>query len=929
MLKKIFMLFLVLITLKLGFSQTLLMTNDTYSCDFFSFDCYRTSSPFNTFDIKIESDPEYLENIDFFIYDKNNEFNKIRAKIEKVSESNYKITNINPFVKSSVYVIDLNLIQKNKVYNTENFQKYEFIFDNTKVPPPIVHTNEFFKENKNYTFSNLGYEIYYRLDDNEIKKIEFEENSFLKNIEIDETKKGNHIVNFYNKKENTFSKPTQKIFSYDFNESEVSNNKAEILLYENLAEEYLNYDTTRVGVDNYSTKKRDFLVYGTARSNSVLYVNGVKTISDFEGKFYSFVFLNEGANEIEIITNETQKNLYVTYTKEKAKIISLDFDKIVTDKFRLSGELSSNEFFEVFLNGKLIHEGTKKSFNIESSDIIDGTNYFTIIISGGEIFEEVFYKDLGPPTVNVLTKEANQNGSFYFEIYDDMGIDMKSINLEINMKRYTTLDNYGKFFYVGLGNIDIGNFEYKIFLKDLVGNEIEDSGNLKIENSKARFEEILIDSSSGLKIENYLFLNKGNRKLTLVPNRGIVFKRILIDNYEYIDYEILNNRNVIIEKNFENDNGTIILEFCDYEFNCFEENYTYFTNSDIEIDFDYILKDNFLEGDFVKVIGKVNSDFFDNKETQKINNKFFLYSNRFEAFLDESNNKIEIYNILGQSEEFEISSFNEIQSSQDITLNENEGSFMTIDFSSNNNFIKDINNKFINFLIPKSTFDFSQNQKNGYQKISSNYYLANSYEKSFSEVLNLKAYDFNLEDFETKKEIYFEGLDKSTNEDTHFLLGNYLGDVKSIRANLKECKKETEFKTFYCNLDILDLENKFELQYDGVSKNITILKDSLNEDILVVDNSDSILSGDRIYLLDEVLILNTTNFLEGSLVIFGEKIKVKSNNNQVTLDLSQKLKSQNEIEFEIYLENQNGDKSNTLTYIYKSFQRTISRVYTN
>ena len=912
--------------------------NNTYACDFFSEDCVRFSEPFNTFEIEIDdSNSEFLEDIDYEIYNKYNQNNKVKAKIEKLRDDTYRVKNLNPFTESSVYVLDLTLNQKNKNVNPDNTQKFEFIFDNNKnIPSPIIHTNDFFIENKNFNVSNFNYNLFYSIPfkDRGVKNgISSDSIGFEKEFELDKIEDGVNVVNFYNGISGVYSTPIQRIVFLNYDEDLTSSGRDDITL-RNLADSSLNYDTSPDGADSYTTKKKEFIIFGETKRNSIVYVNGIKTISDDSGKFASFVFLNEGLNEIDVVTNFSKKSINVTYLSSKNKILSLDYDKIIENDFLLNAKFLESSKYDIYVNGENVKSDfSDKIENFKLRNLQSGVNYLTIILENSQIFEDIFLVDNDKPKIEVFQEDTYVEGErFYFKLTDDISIDENNIIFKIGGRESNVENLFGDMYYVELENLNNGDHNYYIQTQDLVPGKFKTNDKtIKIDNDFLKIKEIKIDGGSGgVESNKNLILNRGSRTLDIIFSNDVLIDKIFIDNFHITDYEIKTKNQIKLEKDFQNENGVITFEYCKYDRNpCYSETYNYYIIDKPEVKLDYINKNFFLDEDSVKIYGEVESEFLDR---DKLNGGLTLYSNIFEMIVYEDEYKeFRLCNILNKCTNTILNSQEKISSLN--SQYDGLENYLNIREDTSKNFFFDSNYASQNFLTyGDNNILFSKKQENGFQINEINYFEGNRYFQNLLDISNIETFEMGInDDSNYEKNVYFKNLKENYYENEIEVVGNYIGDIQSIRVDSDECDKEDRYKTFKCTVFLDSGENIIEIEFDGNKKNRSVYNKYNSNAISIEDLTIKATDDNPMLLFDKEITILAQNFESGILSYMGqEKIITLDDSNQITIDLSDQILEDN-LNFEVFIKEDRGSNiytSNKLKYEYVG-SNALSRIIIN
>ena len=732
---------------------------------------------------------------------------------------------------------------------------------------------------------------------------------------------------------NTYSNPIQRIVFFNYDENLTSSGTDDITL-EDLEDNYLNYDTNRNSNDDYTTKKKEFIVYGQTKKNSFIYVNGIKTISDNLGNFASFVFLNEGLNEIDVTTNFSKKSINVTYLSSNNKILSLDYDKIVKTAFSLQAEFLESSNYHIYINGenkRSAFSNKINNFNIPQNDLQNGVNYLTIILENSQVFEDIFLVDKEKPTIEVFDEDKFTNGErFYFKLSDDISIKKENIVFKIDNINKKIENLFGDIYYTEIENLNEGSRQYVIQIEDLVDKTSSKNGNIFIDNDFLKIKKIEIDSD-GIQANKDLFLKNGERELKIIFSNDVLIDKIFIDNFHITDYEILDKNQIKLEKNFENENGVIVFEYCEYDTNpCYSETFNYYKIDEPEIKLDYVNKNFFLEEDSVKIYGEVESDYLIRDNSNK---DLTLYSNIFEMIVySDEKQGIKFCNILNKCTNTILNSQEKIDLSN--SKYDNLQNYLSINEQSDKNFIFGNNYISQNFLTysEENNLMFSKKQENGFQVNEFEYYLGNRYFQSLLDASNIETFEMGVNDDSIyEKNIYFKNLKENYYENEIEIVGNYIGDIESIRVDLKNCEKEDKYKTFKCNVFLDEGENIIEVEFDGNTKNITTYNKYNSNSIIIEDVSLTSTDDNPMLLFGKSITISVQNFESGILSYMGqEKIITLDDSNQITIDLSDQILEDN-LNFEVFIKEDRGGNiytSNKLKYEYVG-SNALSRIIIN
>ena len=599
-------------------------------------ECKSFASPYNTFILNFLAE-EDLDNYEIELYNSQNPSNKIQ--LEEIA--NYQYRNLNPFTEPGVYILHI------KAYNWAKklFEKdFEFVFDNTEPMPPIItsslitHTNSIIVEGE----TKPGYTIIAQdLSGSQITTTALNDGTFqltLNNLEG---------INYY------------KFIAQNFNSLTSSSTERIILsnpsspladatfsLFDPVS---TNSNTYKEGNTFYTTK-RNFYLEGTANSIEI-YANG-NPAKISGGKFGVFVLLNEGENNIKIQSGSNIETITVNYIRTNFQFLELSIPKVISEDTNIVGKANYDLPFNVYLNGQFVAEQTPQEGNIDFplSNLKPGKNYLYIEGQDGQSISEFIYLDTQSPQLRLVSSEnlASSN-SFIFEVKDDTGIDMKTINVQIGNYLLTNDDVNlsGDFYKVDITKIPQGNYDYTITLSDLAGRQSVITGALSINSQNTVLEHIYIDN--GYNIGNNIFVKSGINNIIISPSRYIAFEKFYLDGINQIDYEIKSNGDIYMTLDFQNENGTLKFTFLNSEREAFSQDFIYFTDDEIpQLKLDYIDTSQASENQRVKVTGTIEDSHFDWTSLHFNNeNDFLRFGNHFEAYLKVENSGTQNLNIYG------------------------------------------------------------------------------------------------------------------------------------------------------------------------------------------------------------------------------------------------------------------------------------------
>ena len=610
------------------------------SCSF-TIDSYeRIDKSFNTFKISNFQDIEKVEKIEVKIEDACNSENKILTKITSFENGEIKIKNINPFTRTGIYNLQLKFILKDKIISDTKFNR-SFVYFSKDYSPisPLIenkkfikNTNEefkiYFQNDKNYFLNIEKNSIQYKLNSENWKNLNINENDkFTLNLDQGLNYIEYRTYNFYSKKYSNINKKIVYVGNYD------------------LFSKNLNVANSVNLNINPNQKDRVLYVNGNTKENSLLYINGIKTISDKNGNFGAFILLNDDLNNIEILNKNfiSIKNISNINFQNKNKnyyFYDLNIPKISkTKNIKLNGKVKKNKKFFIYVNGEkneIIPISNSFSTNI---NLNLKKNFVSLVLDNYVVENKIIYYDNESPKIKILSnsKQTLRNNNFLkFEISDDVGLNLQTLkvnNFEKENIKYNEMENN---YYVE--NINSGNYE--ISIEDLVGNKITKSQNIElVENGnligKAIFENGFEENS------NIILKYDKNNNIYFSMSNDFIFDKIYIDDYLFSNYKIQksqNNFRVFLNGiNFIKNNGTIKFEIYNNQKQVQEEkifNYIFNKKPILEIDFFEISEIS--NKNSIHLKGKIIDENFI-KSSLKINGKseeILFYGNGFEAFLN-------------------------------------------------------------------------------------------------------------------------------------------------------------------------------------------------------------------------------------------------------------------------------------------------------
>lgn len=617
-------------------------------CSFESSDpsCIRFSNSFHNFDLVFSPEDE-LKSFDVEIYNIENPSNKLKLTIEDNS-----FRNLNPFTIPGVYVVEITSTSKAGIVSSETF---EYIFDPLETLPPVLDVEKYSdsstlrlaglsKPSSNVLVStSSGSSVNLNVDSN---------GEFLGSVELNS---GWNLLDFKSISLNGRTSESVKRLVHNGILNENPSSSVSSISLDDLT--VLNKNSI-LESGKVITSNREFIVSGSLSGSNlegaIVYVQGNRVLADSSGRFMSFVLLNEGENEIEVISNNQETSSVVVYGDLNFKFENFDYDKVVgtnSVNFQVTSNLDLP--FDTYVNGNYFStvDISNSNADLTLNNLVSGKNYIYFEGHNAENFEEIIYVDSELPEIETLFKDniANQN-ELVIKVTDDVSVDLSSIEIDFGSGIRISSSNaeiVGDYFIFDITSIPNGNYNLEISASDTLGNKRTVTSPLSINKENTLIERISIIDGSVL--GNNIFLNGGEQKLVLVPSRFIAFEKIIMDGIEQIDYEIKSNGDVHINLDIVKSEGEILFKFINNEFVKFEQSYTYFSDDEkptYELDYTTRAYSNGI--DSVRITGEIKDSNF-NWDSLSFNNKknILRYGNYFEAFIGPEDIKSGNLNLVG------------------------------------------------------------------------------------------------------------------------------------------------------------------------------------------------------------------------------------------------------------------------------------------
>lgn len=635
MLKKTILILISLITIFSAQVFAIGCTFDTYNSS-----CPRFSTTFNTFNLQF-SPIDKVDDFDAVLYNKYNRYNQILIHIDKTSR---KITNVNPFVESGVYILEVKTYNKGKVVSTTS---YEYIFDNLEPAPPIISAN--LQSNTNQII------ISGKTEQEKIKvvaeilgksSVEVTSNNNIFSITLDNLDTGINFVTFYTLSENGMkSFPVERMIVANGAIEKNFENVSSIII----GDLSMNKRTYKFSQNQYYTSKKLFYVTGTAIGNkgAEIRVNGEKAI--FDGNNYgAFILLNLGQNEIVVQSGLESEIVYVNYINAEFRFSELNYDKVFEGNFVLKGKTTINLPFDIYING--INFGTQNTFireadgiysfefEILQEDLLNGKNHIYLLGYNNERVEDFIYKDTENPVITkIFFDKISANKELVFKITDDISVNDKNVVLNIASVSYSTDSNLmrGDYYTFDISDLENGVYNYELSAVDMVGKKTSLTGQINIANTNTLIEKITNRNDNIIVLGNNLFVPNSIDQLKITPSKYIAFNKIYLDGIEQIDYDIKQDGSVELNLNFNKSTGILSFSFINSNRDELYQEYIYYSDAEKpQIQLDYIYSAYGNSDNLIKVTGKITDSYF-NWSSLLINgqNSVSRYGNYFEAYV--------------------------------------------------------------------------------------------------------------------------------------------------------------------------------------------------------------------------------------------------------------------------------------------------------
>lgn len=760
MYKRLFAIFLLLtlFNINLVFSECFFNT--------YSDECQRFSSPYNSFTLDF-TPISFFQNFEVKIYNKDNPSNEILIRRE-----GNEIKNINPFIQPGVYVLEVKGISKSEGITTK---KIEYIFDNTQPTPPIIpiimsSTDLNLQLQGN---GNPGEIIISEKQNKETRQAVVDSNSnYLINLNL---VSGWNYFKFFSQKSNGAKSEIIERSIFGGNLPEIRDGTGSIngVLVNDLS---LVNSRTIKQTGSYITSKRDFYIEGFINGanllGTIVYVNGVKTFADANGKYASFVNLNEGNNDIIIESGSITSIIKVTYLNPKFAFTNINYDKVINanSNLKISGSANFDVPFNVYLNGDYLFEAPVNNglfdFNIAGLKI--GKNYIFFEGINGAYLYDMIYVDSNEPQAELISNSKySVANDIIFKITDDIAVDIDTVvlnigGMEITSSQVEEFDSYYKF---DISDLEEGTYPFGLGFADVSGKVNSISGTITIDKTNTLIERITLDSEEGSVFANNIFVKKGKHKLTLIPSRYIAFEKIYLDGIEQTDYEIKINSNVELNLDFQKSQGEIEFVFINGNYDTYIEKYKYYTDDEKPVlSLDYITTPYVSSNKNLWITGSVSDSYF-LWESLAFNeeNKVLRFGDNFEAYVSSDfigSGNLEVFGRDITGNRFENPVIGGIlsndQKASEVQLNKFSKDSVKGSLKTNIEYIKNYASSYDGFNLKNTyvanNFDLGVSQRQGVRNLNF---------KGFEESgLEFKNYDSFSVDSQIPS-IYFIGLDSN------------------------------------------------------------------------------------------------------------------------------------------------------------------------
>jgi len=667
------------------------------------------------------------------IYDKENQHNKIQT----IKNGN-EISNLNPFTKPGAYVLDVDV--KNRVGEVENFQ-FEFIFDNLKPNAPIIPLD---LDSSTTSINVLG------------------NGGFAKTI-IAQNAEGTNLGGVDVLADGSFDLDLNLVSGlnyvqfYSIGKNGLSSEIVERVIYvRNGILPNIRPNVQSITVDNNDginrvvssmTSKRNYYVSGNVGvSNAEVFVNGNPTQADNTGKFGAFILLNEGNNDIEVVSGETKTLAQsVNYVNPRFRFLSFDAKRIVdVNSVLISGRANFEVPFNVYKNGEFEETQVADSngdFSFVLYGLKEGKNYIYLEGLNGESISEFVYFDTSAAQIEILShNEMNFDDVFVFKVEDDLGVDVNSIEVSLNGDFFSNslLEIQDDIYVLDLEGIGEGNFDYEINVNNLAGMSSNVSGSFNVNSDNTLISAVYFND--GVVVGNYIFTDKDTIQLNLVPSKNIAFKSIQLDGAHQIDYRINLDSQVVLNLELEGTRGVLDLSFVDSALgNTYTQSFKYFVLSKPSVNLDFVESSFIGSNGKIKISGNVESGFFDWSSFSIGDAPVLRIGDYFEAYVTPSQSGLNVVGndfLSNQVGNVQVSGFGLDSSTTSIELESiSQKSFvgtLTDDTAKILNFAQSYDGRFGKTYLSHN-FELASDQRNGLRSLnlkgvedSSNKFIVNS-----------------------------------------------------------------------------------------------------------------------------------------------------------------------------------------------------------
>ncbi len=917
-------------------------------CFFKTYDdeCVRMNTAVNSFELTDLKNNPVFEKYSVEVYKKYNPENKLIFELK----NGFKLEQITPFLESGVYVFDINAYGKNNAFINK---KFEYIFDDLQVMPPIVDVNlESLSSSMVVTGSAFGNVEVVAEYDGRYVTTNVENNTF--RMTLNNLKSGLNYVRFYAKSGNRKSSDVERIIMTEqLNPNFNSQTSSITLLNDNIV----------------YTSLRNFYVNGKITSmgnpaGNVIYINGVYTLADSSGNFGNFILLNEGKNTIKASDLRSESNeITVYYVNPEFLFEKINYEKVTSNNaIKIDGytnvdvnsvmlRMNDGKFFEVDVN--------QKKFEFFAENLAEGKNNILVVGPQNKKFNFNVYRDVEKPKIDMINLKNIANTDFlYFKITDDSGIKPKSVTLKVNGNLYSSsnLEIKGDYYIFDIEELETGTYEIEVFVSDIVGNTFTLKDSINVNHQITLINKIKINS--GNQIGNTIFAKSGNNVFSITPSKNIAFKKIYLDGIEQIDYEILKDNSINLNINLDKANGIIKFIFIDADYKEVEQIFYYKTSlSTTDIKLDYI--ENSATVDKVMIRGFIDDDFF-NWSSLKFNkqNSYSKFGKYFEAIIDVTDTRnlnIEGYDLYGNRITKTLGSvlYNDKKKSEIVINKDFVDTYQFIDGNIfNNDESLGVSNilkyydgfNFDGIYLSSDYFKLPLSQRYGYRAINMKGLEQSGLKFEYNAFFKLKnPQTIIFKQTSGNPEIFFNGNDFVTENDNHFIQGNIISfqPIKSVTVKGGECYFDDN--SFACSVALNENINNIFVTVTDVNNNtnqnnITINKTThkLKISIDEIYGSGIYKTASEIYLVNNDVNSDSTVNQKSiiSAVIDGVEYKIGYKEKgmfTINLDLSDTIDNFDEKEINIQMKAQNdkGDisYSDKVKIMYKRLIGTIAKVF--